>query len=184
MAAPGEEVCGYGVFHGVAPFLQQSHIPGQGGRVAGYIHDPPGSEPVQSFDGVGVQALSGRVDHHHIRVDALLFQRQSRFAGVTAEKFRVLNAVAPGVVPGVLHRLGDHFDANDLARGPGHGQGDGTYTAVKIQHRVVFGDLRLGDGGLVQPLGLVVIDLVEGPGASLLPKCRRRASRWPSWTPT
>ena len=54
MGAAGEEVGGSGGLEGVALFFQQCHIPGQCRRVAGYIHDPPGGEAVQRFDGIGI----------------------------------------------------------------------------------------------------------------------------------
>ena len=148
----------------VATLLQQRHIPGEGGRVAGNIHDPTGREPGQSFDGIGVQTLPGRIYHHHIGFDPLLFQLQGGLACVTAEKLRVFDAVALCVVPGILHRLGYHLHADDLARGGCHGQGNGADAAVKIQHRIVLGDAGLLDGAAVQPLGLVMIHLVKRPG--------------------
>ncbi len=95
---------------------------------------------------------------------ALAFQLQRRLAGIAAEKFRIVDAVAPGVVPGILHRLGNHLHADDPSGSSCHGQGDGAHAAVQIQHRVRLGNACQGDGGLIQPLGLVVVDLVERPG--------------------
>ena len=164
MGAAGEEVCGKGVLECVAALFQQRHISGQSSRVAGNIDDPPGGEAGKGFDCVTVQSLSGRVYHDHIRFDALGFQLQGSLACVAAEKFGVFDAVAFGIVPGILHRLGNHLHTDDLARGLCHAQRNGTYAAVKIQHRVVFRDLRLADGGFVEPLCLVVVDLVEGSG--------------------
>ena len=165
MAATGEEICRQGVFQHVATLFQQGHVTGQGGGVAGNVDDAPGGESGQGFDGVGVEALPGRIHHHHVGLDALLFQSQSRLAGVAAEKFGVFNAVALGVVLCVLHSLGDHLHADDLAGGGSHSQGDGAHAAVQIQNGVVSGDLCLGDGGLIEPLGLMVVHLIEGPGA-------------------
>ena len=164
MGAPGEEIRGGGVKDGIAPRFQQRHIPGQGGRVAGYIHDPPGGEAGECLDGIGIQALPGRVDYNNICLDALTFQLQSRLARVTAEELRVLNAVAHCVVLGILDGLGNDLYADDLAGALCHGQGDSTHAAVQIQHRILLGDAGLGNGGLIQPLGLVVILLVEGTG--------------------
>ena len=54
MGAAGEQIGGGGIGNLVAPLLQQRHIPGQCGRVAGHIHDPPGSEAGEGLDGVGI----------------------------------------------------------------------------------------------------------------------------------
>ena len=164
MGAAGEEVGGHGVLQPIATLLQQRHIPGQGGRVAGDVDDSSGCHFGQGFDGVGVQALPGRVNHHHIGDDALLFQFQSRLACVAAEKFRVFDAVSPGIFLGIQHCLLHHLHADDLAGGFCHAQRDGAHTAVQVQHQVIFGNLRLGNGGFVEPLGLVVVHLVERPG--------------------
>ena len=161
MGASGEQIGGGGGLEGVAPFLQQCHVPGKGRRVAGDIDNPPGSHPGQSLDGVGVQPLPGRVNHRHVRVHPLRFQRQRRLACVAAEEFRVCDAVSPGVVLGVLHRLGDDLHADDLPRRPGHGQGNGSHPAVQIENRVGFRDSGLRNGGFVEPLSLVVVHLVE-----------------------
>ena len=131
MAATGEQISGHGVFDAVATLFQQGHIPGQGGRIAGNIDDAPGCKPVERFDGIGIQALSGRVHHHNICLGALLFQLQRRLACVAAEKFRVFDAVALGVVPGILHCRFDHLYADHLPCGFCHSQGDGSYAAVQ-----------------------------------------------------
>ena len=150
MTAPGEQVGSHGVFQGVAFFLQKRHIPGQGGGVAGYVDDAPGGHPVQGFDGVGVEALPGRIHHHHIGADAVFLQFQSGGAGISAEELRVFDAVAFGVVFGILHSLGDHLHAHDFTGGRGHGKGDGANTAVQVQHQIVFGDFRLSPRSFYQ----------------------------------
>ena len=164
MGAAGEKVGGLGALEGIASLGQQRHIPGQGGRVAGHIHDSPGGKPNQRLDGIGIQTLPRGVHHYHVRLHALLFQRQRRLARIAAEKFRIFDAVAPGVLPGIRHGLLHHLHTDDFACRGGHGQRDGANTAIKIQHRVGFGDLRLLNGGLIQSLGLVVVDLVKRSG--------------------
>ena len=79
-------------------------------------------------------------DDDHIGLDALAFQLQCCLTGIAAEKFRIFDAIALCVIPGVLHSLGDHFHADDLAGCGGHSQRDGADTAVKIQNRIVLGD--------------------------------------------
>ena len=51
MAAAGEEVCCHGILQAVATLFQQRHIPGQGGGIAGDIHNAAGGESRQSFNG-------------------------------------------------------------------------------------------------------------------------------------
>ena len=130
MGAAGEQVGSHGIFQGVAPLLQQRHIPGQRGGVAGNIHDAPGRKTAQGFNGIGIQALSGRIYHHHIGFDSLLFQLQSRLTGITAEKFRIFDAVALGIFLCIGHRLGNDLHTDDLSGSTGHGQSDGSHTAV------------------------------------------------------
>ena len=164
MGASWEQVGGLGRGDLIAFFFQKRHIPGKGCRVTGYIDDPLGLHFCHSRNGVGIQTLPGRVYHHHIRNDSLLLQFQRRLACVTAEKLRIFNAVAAGVFPGIQNGLLYHLDTNDFAGGLCHGQGDGAYAAIKIQHQILFGDPGLPDGGFVKPLGLMVIHLIERPG--------------------
>ena len=63
MVGPGEEVSRLGLLQVVAPLVQELHIPGQGGRVAGNIDDAVGCHVTQGFDGGLVQTLSGRIHH-------------------------------------------------------------------------------------------------------------------------
>ena len=164
MGAPGEEVRCHGILDAVAPLFQEGDVTAQGGRVAGDIDDPSGGEPGEGLDGIGIQALPGRVHDHHIRLHALFFQFQGRLARVAAEKFRVFDAVALCVVFGILNGLGDYLHADDLSGGGGHGERDGAHAAVEVQHRIFLRDLRLGDGGLIEPLGLMMVHLIERPG--------------------
>ena len=116
---------------------------------------------MKGFDGVRVQALSRRINDHHVRPDAAFFQLQRRLTGVAAEKFRVRDAVPHRVVPGVLHRLWNDLYAYDLPRRARHGQRDGADAAVQVQHRVGLGDLRPRNRHLVQPLRLMVVHLIK-----------------------
>ncbi len=164
MGASGEQVCGLSGNKAEPPFFQQCHIPGQGCRVTGDVDQAAGGHAVNCLDGIGVQTLSRRVHGDDIRADALLFQLQGGLARIAAEKLRVMDAVASGVVPGIGHRLLDDLHADDLARRAGHGQGDGAHAAVQVQNRVVFRDASLLNGGFIQPLGLMVVHLIKGSG--------------------
>ena len=165
MGAAGEQIKGLCTLQLEALLLQQGNIPGQGGGVAGDVDQSSGGEAGDGFDGIGVQALAGRVHHHHIGLDALFFQLQGGGTGVGAEKFGVFDAVSLGVVLGILHGQGDDLHADELARSAGHGQGNGAHTTVEVENGVLFGDPGGFDGGGVELLGLVVVDLVEGSGA-------------------
>ena len=164
VGAAGEQVGSHCVFKDIASGFQQSHIPRQGRRIAGNINDPPGRDLRQRFDGIGIQALSGGIDDGYINANTLFRQRQRCFTGIAAEKFCIFNAVALCIVFGIGYRLGDHLHANDLACSGCHRQSDGADTAVKIQNGVSFRDACQLDGGLVQPLGLMMVDLIERPG--------------------
>ena len=144
--------------------FQQGDVSCQGGGVAADVDQALGGHAGDGFDGVGVQALAGGIHGDHVRADARFLQAQGGLSGVGAEEFGVFNAVAPGVVPGVLHRLGDDLHPQHLSGRGGHGQGDGAHAAVQIQHQVVLCDAGQGNGGPVEPLGLVVVHLVKGAG--------------------
>ena len=116
------------------------------------------------LDGVLAQALSWGVYGDDVRADALFLQAQGGLSCIGAEEFGVFDAVAAGVVFGVFNGLGHYLHAQDLSGLSGHGQGDGTHAAVEVQDQVVLGDVCQGDGGFVEPLGLVVVHLVERPG--------------------
>ena len=141
MGTPGEEIECLRVLQGKALLLQQCHIPCQGGGVTGDIDQSSGGEAGDGFDGVGVEAFPGRIDHHHIGLDALFFQLQGGGARVGTEELGVFDAVALGIIPCILHGLGDDLHADDLARGSGHGQGDGAHTAVEVEDGVALGSV-------------------------------------------
>ena len=76
MHRPREQITGQRILHPVAFFLQQCHIPAQGGGVAGYVDDPAGGKPGQRLDGLRLVAggLEVSVDlefsHYILRVIA------------------------------------------------------------------------------------------------------------------
>ena len=91
--------------------FEEGYVPGQGGGVAGDVDEAFGVHAGDGFDGVGAEAFSWGIHGDDVRVDALFFQLQRSLAGVAAEEFGVLDAVAPGVVLGVLYGLGNHLHA-------------------------------------------------------------------------
>ena len=54
MGAAGEEVGGLGGLEGEAFFFQLRYVPGQGGGVAGDIHQTPWVQTGDGLNGVGV----------------------------------------------------------------------------------------------------------------------------------
>ncbi len=107
-------------------------------------------------------------------MNTLPFQLQRRLPRVAAEELRIVDVVAAGVIPGVLHRLGDYLHADDLSCRLRHDQRDGAHAAVQVQHCVRLGDLRLGNGQLIQMLGLAVIDLIKRAGGQAENKATQR----------
>ena len=146
MGAAREKICSGGIFQPISLFLQQGQVAAQGGRIAGNIDDPAGGHFVQRFDGVGVEALSGRIHDDNIRDNTLGFQLQRCLARITAEKLRIFNAVTLCIVLSIRNCLLHHFHTDHLAGCFCHGKGDGAYTAVQIQHQIILGDLRLRNG--------------------------------------
>ncbi len=117
---------------------------------------------MQGFNRIGVQAFSGRVYHHHIRGDPLLFQLQAGLSCVTTEKLRIGDAIADSIFPGVPDGLLYHLNTDHFFCLPGHNEGDGSHATVQIQHQIIPRDVCLGNGSFIQPFRLGMIDLVKG----------------------
>ena len=148
MGAPGKQVGGLGRDGPVTTLAQQSHIAGQRRRITGDIDHPLRRHPGDGVDDGRMQPLARRVHRDDIRPDSVLSQFLSGLAGVGAEEIRVLDAVAPGVFPGVGDGLLDDLHPDDPFGGARHGQRDGAGAAVEVQHRLPARQARLGDGGL------------------------------------
>ena len=188
MVRSRKEIEGLGVGQGVALFAQELHVPGQGGGVAGDVDDPGRGHGHHGVDDLRGQALSRRVHHDdvHASCSVILSAGKDPFfffscwlpaaaccprsealgglAGVGAEEFHVFHAVPGGVFPGVLDGLGDDLHADDLSRPPGQGQGDGAGAAVEVQHRLGPVQLCQLHGLFIEPLGLIVVHLIERAG--------------------
>ena len=167
MAASGEHVHGLDGLDGEAAGGEELEVPGQGGWVAGDIDHASGAGGEDGVDDLGVAALARRV--HGEAVDGLAIRHQL-WQGVLRRRAKeegVVDAVPCGVLPGVLHRLGDHFDADDLPGLPGQEQADGADAAVDVGYG--FGRLRRKQlqGGPIELLSLHRIHLQEGPWTHL-----------------
>ena len=164
MGAAGEEVKGFGVDGAVAALLQQAEVPGQGGRVAGDVDDAPGRHLCHGLDDVGADALAGRVYDDDIGPRALRRQPHGRLARVGAEKARVFDAVALRVLLSVGNGRLNDLHADGRTGLPGQTERDGAGAAVEVQHRLRPVELRQLQGAAVEPLRLVAVHLIEGPG--------------------
>lgn len=102
----------------VTTLAQQSHIAGQRRRITGDIDHPLRRHPGDGVDDGRMQPLARRVHRDDIRPDSVLSQFLSGLAGVGAEEIRVLDAVAPGVFPGVGDGLLDDLHPDDPFAAP------------------------------------------------------------------
>ena len=109
MGGAGEQVYAASAAGGVAHGGQKRQVPCQGCRVAGHIHQPLNTHFINSGEHLRRAALAWRVYDGHIRAHALGRQLRCRTGCVRTQEFCILNAVAPGILPGVLHRLGNHL---------------------------------------------------------------------------
>ena len=162
MGGAGEHVHRLGFAEGIAQGGKALYVPGQGGRVAGDVHNPLRGHGGNGVHHVLGQALPGRIHAHHVGLHAPGGQGAGGLARVAAEELGVGHPVAQGVLPGVLHRLGHHLGAEHPARLPGHHQADGADAAVQVQHGLRAGETGEIQGPAVEHLGLVGVDLVEG----------------------
>ena len=112
MGRSGEHIKGLGVGQGVAPFRQASAVPGQCGRVAGDVDDPVRRHPGHGVDDGFVKALSGRVYHDDVGTYALFGKVRGSHGCIGAVEFRILDAVADGILFGVHNGLFNDFHAH------------------------------------------------------------------------
>ena len=153
----------------IPPLAQVLQVPGQGGGIAAHVHDPLRGHLHHGVKHLGLAALAGRVDHHHIRPDPfpLILLRQ-HFLRLSHEKFRIGDAVQGGVFPGVLYGLRHDLHSVHLPRLSGQKQGDGADAAVKIPDCLFSLQGRVLQGRIVKPFRLDGIHLVEGAGGDLV----------------
>ena len=130
--------------------------------MAAHVDHAAGTGGQHGFDDSGFHTLAGRVEHDHVRAKAVRDEagQQSLHGGDV--KFGVGDSVARGVAARALHGLRHDFDA-DHARGAAR-----EAQRQRARARVgVHGHVAGGEGGkvhrcLIEPLGLVGVDLKEG----------------------
>lgn len=161
MGAAREQVEGLGVTEGVAALGQELHIAGERRGVAGDVNDALRRHAEHGVDDVAVDALARRVNDNGVKPHAAARELLRGLARVGTEKLDVFNAVSRGVFPGVpdggvhdLHAVG----AAGLA---GKAERDRARAAVEIEHRFLASEVCKVHGGGIEPLGLIVVDLIE-----------------------
>ena len=115
-------------------------------------------EPITS----SARPFRGGIHRDDMGMGALPGQPGGHVGGVAAEEFRIFNAVAPGVLSGVVDGLGDDLGADGPPRLPGQAQGDGADAAVEIQNGLGPGESGVVQGHAVEHLSLGGVDLIEG----------------------
>ena len=144
----------------VAAVAKQPRIAGEGGRIAGYVHDARRSLAHDLLHHSGMNAGARRIQHYHIGATVLLKQGGCSghvFFEITDHKRAVRNAVQLGVGFRILHRFRNDLHADDPSGFRTHENADGTGAAVQIVQRFAAGELRKVQGGLIQhlrPLGV------------------------------
>ena len=132
MGASGEEIRSLSGEKFISPRFEDRHISGHSCRVAGNIDDSAGGHLANAFNGIGIEALSGRVNYHDIGPYTPAFQLQGGFAGIATEKFCVAYAVADGIFTGIVDRFCHYFHTDNLFGSFCHCQSNSAYTAVEV----------------------------------------------------
>jgi len=162
MPRPREHIHCLHPLHLIPPPDQLLQVPGQGSRVAGHVHHPPRRHGGDGLHHREVQPLPGRVHGDDVGPQPLLGQLGGKLGGVPQEKLRVVNAVAPGVGPGVRHRLRHDFAPHHPPRFFRHYQGNGARATIQVQGQLLARQPCPLHRQGVQLLRLGVVHLIEG----------------------
>lgn len=147
----------------VPPVRQEPEVPCQGLRVAGDIDDLRRRHFADGGQEFFRGARSRRV--HHDDVDLLAGRRHlgDEAGRVARIEFDVFDPVPPCVGLRVPDGGLVEFDADDPLRAPGGGDdADGPGAAVRVEECLVACEPREVHRRVVQDLGLLRVDLVEG----------------------
>ena len=115
MPALGEEVDGLDFIDGVAVNGEVTDISGEGGGFAGDVDNLGRQGGGEGVEKLAVAAFAGRVDDDEVGVVVLGDPFGQPFFGLGGGETAVGDAVEFGVEISVFDRLGDGFDAVDLA---------------------------------------------------------------------
>ena len=138
------------------------HVASEGSGVTRDVDDVPGSHLGGGLYGDGVETFAGRIDDDHVGVFPLVRKTGGGLGCVRAVEVGIFDTVAGGVFAGILDGFGNDLNAGDMPCLPGECEGDRTRAAAQIKHGLGTGQRgKLKDAG-IQPLGLVVVHLIEG----------------------
>ena len=157
MGGAGEHIHGGGPLGFVAELPEDLHVPAQRCRVAGDIDHLLRPHGCHGGDDLRGQALPGRIHRHYIRAQAVALQLGSDVRRIAAEKLRVFDVIAEGVLLGVPDGGGHDLRADDPFGCLCETQGNGTDTAVEVQYRFIPGKAREFQRLAVQHLRLIPV---------------------------
>ena len=164
MTSPGEHVHSGDIFQRITKGIEAQDISGQGGGVAGDVHDALRRHGGDGGDGVLAHALSGRVDHNRVRLQPPFGKLGGGLSRVGADKFRVADAVHFGVLFCVFNGLRYDFRADDLPGPLCKAQGYGARAAVQVENKRILGGRGIFHSSGVQLFRLGRIDLEKSLG--------------------
>ena len=165
MPRPGEHIHRLHLPHLISPLGQGVKIPRQRLGVAGDIDHAGGCQLQEAVEELAAAARAGRIGDHHVGGLPLGGHGLHELPRVGGVEGCVRDAVAPGVVHSVCHRVAVDLHADDLLGRGGHGQSDGAGAAVGVDDRLLARQGGEFLGLSVQNFGLDGVDLVEGAGA-------------------
>lgn len=164
MGAAREEVKRLRVLQLPAARAEQRDVAGKRRGVAGDVDKALRRHTLNGVNDVGSDALSRRVDNDHIGADALLREHLCRLTCIGAEEARVCDAVAAGIFLCVGDGGGDDLNADGLLCAFGGAERDRAGAAVEIEHGLRAVELCRRECGIVEPFGLIAVDLIERGG--------------------
>ena len=174
MVRSREHVHGAGSHGGVACLRKALDVARQRGAVAGNVYHALRLHPCDGRDDLRCQSPARRIDGHDVRAQPFARQLCRDIARVAAEKLRVRDAVARGIVLRVPDRLRHDLRADHPSGVLCHGERDRAHTAVKIEHRLPARELCKLDRLAVKPFALRTVDLIERRHAQAERKTAKR----------
>lgn len=148
----------------VALLKQHPAVLRQGGRIARDVDESCRLRLGEREQQRALAAGARRVDHDDVGADAALHPFGQQLLGAPDEEAGVRRAARPGIVPGVVDRLGDKLDAAHLAGVRSEPEPDRAGAAVGVDDKLFAGQRGGFADGVVQLHRLLRIQLEEGAG--------------------
>jgi hypothetical protein len=149
---------------------KQLDVAGQSGGVAGNVDNAFRRHFRNRLNQRGIAALARRVKNNHVGTNAAVFQHICRFCSVSAQKFRVFDAVFLSVFLRVFHGLLHNFHADYMFGLLCHGKPDGSGAAIEVQNRFLTGQSGVFSGQIVETFRLTRVHLIERLGRDAEPQ--------------